>query len=353
MSAHDVDVLIVGGGIAGFSLAAVLGDLPGDRTVAVLEAEREFGRHTSGRSASQLQPSYGPPAVRAKTRATIARVRELEQEHGRALLRPRPLVWFDQPGERHVERMTLENPALRALSVEEAVALVPLLRPDAVAAAAIDEESFEVDVRALMAVYRERAERAGAEFVTAAGVRAAERAGGRWHVRTEAGDWSARVIVDAAGAWADEVAERFGVPARGLTPYRRTVALIGAGDLPRLAAMASRAGGGLYFRPYGEHELLCSLAEEVPDAAGDARPRETDLTELGRRLATATTIEEPEFTRSWTGLRTFAPDRTPIVGAEPGTPSFVWLAGQGGYGIQTSWALASDAARDIQAVAAA
>jgi D-arginine dehydrogenase len=326
------DILIIGGGIAGLSLAAAIA---GRATVRLLEQEGGLARHTSSRSARQMQPSYGPEPVRLLTEPSIGLVRGFERALGMPLLRPRPLYWlaFDEGVDLAPLRATI--PGLVDVPVAEPLARLPILRPERVHGALLDPIAQEVDVPRLLEWYESEARRTGTEIVTGAPVEAIEPAGDGWTVRAGGRSYRADRVVNAAGAWADRVAALAGARPGGLVPLRRTVALaqIDAPIDPEWP-MVTDAASNIYFRPDGDR-LLASPLEDTPDEPHDARPLDEVVTRAADRLRR---IISPalEITGAWTGLRTTAADGVPVVGFDAELPGFYWLAGQSGYGIQTS-----------------
>jgi len=336
------DIVIVGGGIAGLSLAAAIG---GRRSVVLVEAEETFAFHTSSRSAQQMQPTYGPPEIRAITRASIPLVQDIARAIGSNILSPRPLLWCGF-GETTIELADLiaHNPGVSDLTTARALELLPVLRGDLLAFAGIDNNAHQVDVSALLRWYQAEAERTGATLLTASPVTSAIRSGGSWIITAGAYTISAPVVVNASGAWADTVAGIFDQPTKGLHPYRRTVVVAdaaGAAVDPNWP-MANNSDDSFYFRPDGL-QILASPMEDIVTTAQDARPLRKDIDTIIDRVNAATTLELVE-SRAWTGLRTLAVDGLPVVGWGDDEHSFYWLAGQGGYGIQTSTGIARFAA---------
>jgi D-arginine dehydrogenase len=333
------DVLIIGGGIAGLSLAAAL---PESLSISLIEQESTFAFHSSGRSARQMQPSYGPPAIRALTEASIPLIAEISARSSHPILRPRPLVWFAQVGnERAVLNLVRDVPRLESLDEAGIQSLNPALRLDRVAAAAVDSHSFEVRVGSLVEYYEEVARLKGVRLIQGAAGLSARRTSSLWSVRTSDSTIDASIVVNAAGAWSDSVARIFGATPLGLTPHRRTVAIARPRGMfvdPEWA-MVSDVAGTLYFRPDGE-DVLMSPSEEVEAPPGDAQPNAVDLNELRGRINHMTDLDIRDISRSWTGLRTFVADHLPVVGPDTHVDGFYWLAGQGGYGIQTAAAIA-------------
>jgi D-arginine dehydrogenase len=339
------DVVVVGAGIAGASVAA---ELARRRRVVLLEMEEQPGHHTTGRSAAVFAEGYGDPVVRALTRASrpfLAAPPRGFAEH--PLLAPRGWMFVGRDDQLAVLAQ-LERELvgiLRAISPAEAVSRAPILRPGYVAGALWDPTAMDVDVQALHHGFLRLLRAAGGELVTSARVRGLERAGGAWRVDTERGTVEAPVVVNAAGAWADEVGRLAGAVRIGLVPMRRTIVLLD----PPAGAELSRwplvidAEEQLYFKPESG-KILASPADETPSPPCDARADDLDVAITVDRLTRACDLEVHHVPRRWAGLRSFVADRTPVAGFDPRAEGFFWLAGQGGYGIQTAPALARLAA---------
>ncbi|MDQ6752328.1 MAG: FAD-binding oxidoreductase [Actinomycetota bacterium] len=337
----NADVLIVGGGIAGLSLAWKLAPRV---KVILVEAEGSLAYHTSSRSARQMQPSYGPGPIKELTARSIAAVQEISAELGHSILSPRPLIFIGS--EEGAAAQSAAN-GLRPISHADALRLSPDLRPEAFQAACLDDAALEVDVPELLEYYRSRAVAAGAEINVAAPVHTALRTGTGWTVGAGSNAYSSAVVINAAGAWADPIAVIFGVRSQGLRPHRRTAAVVTTERPVNPAGpMIAAADDTFYYRPDGA-DLLMSPCESVPSVPEDAKPVEQDVHRLMDRVNAVTNLGIAGLRRSWTGLRTGAPDGLPVVGYDPEAPGFFWLAGQGGYGIQTSAALAEMAAELI------
>jgi D-arginine dehydrogenase len=337
------DVAIVGAGMAGASLAAFLAP---HRSVALLEAEDRPGRHATGRSAAMSFESYGNGAIRALTRASRAFL--LDPPNGFAaapLLAPRDCLFVaDAPRAAGLDAIGALT-ATRRIPAAEAIARVPILDPAWLAAAVVDASGFEIDVAALHEGFLRTARNAGARLLVDARDLVLERRGRRWRLATAAGTVDAAVVVDAAGAWADEVARRAGVRPVGLVPMRRTALLVPApagvavGEWPLVIDVDET----FYFKPDGGR-LFLSPANEDASEPCDAQADELDVALAVDRFERATTHRVARVEHRWAGLRSFVADRTPVVGFDPIAPGFFWLAGQGGYGIQTAPALARTAA---------
>jgi D-arginine dehydrogenase len=229
------------------------------------------------------------------------------------------------------------------LDTEAARDLHPLLKRDYVAAALWEPDAWDIDVAALHQGYVRTARAHGAEVVTGSPVRALEPTSSGWRVTSDKSVVEAAVVVNAAGAWGDYVAGLAGIDPIGLRPLRRTVFMVSGDVAYAELPFIVDADEGFYFRPDGP-QFLCSPAEEEPDVPGDPRPREEDVALAIERINAAADLEIRTVRSQWTGLRTFSPDRTMVIGFEPGRPGFFWLVGQGGTGIQSAPAAAELAA---------
>lgn len=337
------DVVVVGGGIAGASVAY---ELAAERSVVLLEAETELARHATARSAATWIPGHGGAVTRALTTASGPRFARLAAWLGApALLRPLDVLWtaHDAAGEAALAALVAERagepdaPVLIGLA--EAERRAPTLRPRSCRGAALTVAAA-VDTDALHRAYVRGLRARGGTVRSGAPATTITRTGSGWRVDGIA----TGLIVDAAGAWADEVADRAGVPRIGLQPFRRTIAIARVPDPARLrGAMVCEAAHRFYFKPEGG-DLLVSPSEETPVEPGDARPDPSDVALALERVEDVTGLGLRSVRTSWAGLRSFVPDRRPVVGGWPDHPGFAFVAAQGGSGIETAPALAALAA---------
>jgi len=343
LSAAAYEVVIVGAGIAGASAAYFLAP---QARVVVLEREDQPGYHTTGRSAALFSETYGNAAVRSLTRASRAFFDAPPAGFAaQPLLTPRGVVFFGRDDHRAILEAQAE--ALRGtggkiewLAPQAIVARVPALRREWAAVGLLEPDAEDIDVHALLSGFRRGARAAGAQIMTGAALEAADHDGRRWTLRTRAGELHADIVVNAAGAWADEVAQLCGAAPLGLAPLRRTAIVF---ECPRFTPTAGwpaavDATEDFYFRPEAGR-FLASPADETPSPPCDAQPEEMDVALLIDRLQAATTFDIARITARWAGLRTFAPDRSLVAGFDRARPGLFWLAGQGGYGIQTAPAM--------------
>ena len=324
----DADFLIIGGGIAGISAAARLSDLG---RVIVLEREAALAHHASGRSAALFEPRYGAPAVVGLSMASEAEFRSMA-----GVLSPRGLMLVAKAGAEEAFAHDLAAMAFDQISVEEARGIVPILNPVAVALAGYADHAEDVDTDLLLQGFAREARGRGAEVLTRAEVTAITREGAGWRVDSTAGSRTARILVNAAGAWVDQVAALAGVQPLGFTPYRRSMARIpapGGHDVSRWPMMFG-PGEDWYAKP-DAGALIVSPAEEHLMEPHDAWADDMVLAEGLARYEEMVTEPVTRLLASWAGLRTFAPDRALVIGPDLREPGFFWLAGQGGYGFQT------------------
>lgn len=332
--------IVIGAGMAGASAAAFLAQ---QGRVTVLEAESHAGYHATGRSAASYIDTYGHPTVCAVTRAArdfFWNPPEGFAEH--PLVRPRADLQIAGPdGAAVLDAMLREHgAALRPVEAAEARRLCPILRPEIDWRGALNEGSADIDVDALLQGFLRLARSRGAELITEARVIGLERTATGWRVTTAAGVFEAPTLVNAAGAWAGEIGRLAGLGDLGLEPLRRTAVRIdpaqrgGLADWPFVIDVEDR----FYFKP-DAGGLMLSPVDETPSDPCDASPDELDIAYAVQAFEDATTEQVRRVAHRWAGLRTFTPDRIPVVGPDPREPAFVWLAGQGGYGIQTAPAL--------------
>ena len=334
----QTDIAIIGAGIAGIGLAA---ELAGDFRVTVLEQESRPAYHATGRSMALFLRNYGNAVIRALNAASAPLF-----EHPDPALFPHPLIAqrgalfvADADGRDHLQRLFDAADGLREISPDQAVAMVPILRRDLIERAAYEPDAQDIDVHALHEGWLRKARAGGMQLLTDAPLLKAERTGGKWRVETPNGIVVADVLVNAAGAWADEVASRCDVAKLGIQPMRRSVAVLPPPPTYDFAhwPLVDDAAERWYMKPEAGR-IYVSPSEEIPVEPHDAYVDDMVLAEGLDRFASSTTYEITRVERSWAGLRSFAPDRSPVAGFDR-ADGFFWLAAQGGYGIQTAPAL--------------
>ncbi len=348
MAAETADIIVIGAGMAGASAAAHLAETA---RVILLEGEDQPGYHSTGRSAALFSETYGNLPVRILTRAGRGFYEERAGGLARhPILTPRGVLVYAMPGQEGLldtawAELSPLDPTIRRLDCGETRALVTVLRPEKVIAAIYEPGAMDVDVHGLHSAYLRLLRRRGGRLLTAARVVSLDHAGGTWTATTSEGDFTAPVVVNATGAWADAVAALAGLPPVGIVPKRRTALIVApppgvdVGAWP-LTIDAVETG---YFKPEAG-KLLMSPADETPVAPSDVQPDELDIAVAVERLIERTTITVTHVERKWAGLRSFVADKTPVVGFDPLASGFFWLAGQGGYGIQAAEGLARSAA---------
>lgn len=336
---EQADFLVIGAGIAGMSAAS---RLVGHGSVVVCEMESAPGVHSSGRSAAFAHFDMDAAIVRALTAASIPLFDEAAAHIHPALF---IALAGQQPALDRVEANYREwSGKVERLSVDEARALVPVLRAGdpGIVGAVLDPAGRKLDAHAMLEGHRKALTAAGGKLVTNAGVSSLRREAGRWIVDTVHGSWSARIVVNAAGAWVDEVAAMAGIAPIGITPLRRTVITFDAPEGMDVSAwpFTKTVGPGFYIEPEGRGRILACPMDEHPTGPCDAQPEEEDVALAAWRVEEATTLQVRRIASKWAGLRSFAPDRRPVAGFDARAPGFFWLAGQGGFGLQTSPAMA-------------
>lgn len=331
------DIAIVGAGIAGASLAA---EVAAHATVLLLEAEGVAGYHATGRSAAFWEETYGGPAVQPLTAASRSALESA------GFLQPLGSLHIGREQERDkIERMLAQFDGTSVdLSLVDPRERLAGLRPDW-NLAVWEPSCAYIDVAGLHAAALARARRNGATLVLDAALTSAARSRHCWELNTKAGTFSAKVIVNAAGAWVDHVAALAGVAPIGIAAFRRTLVQLRVDPpVPDDAPHVAHIGGEFYFKPESGGRLWLSPHDEIPSDPCDAQPEELDIAIAVDRLEQVVDWRVERVERSWAGLRSFAPDRLPVYGFDATVPGYFWCAGQGGFGIQTAPAAALIAA---------
>lgn len=343
MSAQYFDALVVGGGIAGVSIGYELAE---HQRVGLLEMESTLAYHTTGRSAATWLGTYGNEPIRALTKASRDfLVKPPSEIYEVPLASPLGLLYIAGPTRAQaIRELYAEVIGLTpdVTIVDEAAALEynPLLRPGFVDLAMVEPGALDVDVHELHTGYTRGLRNRGAEIVTSAKVVAAQHDGESWTLTTAAGDqFRAPLVVDAAGAWCDEMAGLLGAAPIGIRPLRRSIFMVPAHDTVEHLPMTIDIDHQFYFK-HDAGQYLCSPSDETPQPAGDAKPDELEIARAIEAINEATILDVRHVRTAWAGLRSFTPDETPAVGFDPRVPGLFWYVGQGGYGIQTCPAMA-------------
>jgi D-arginine dehydrogenase len=336
------DVVVVGGGIAGASAAMFLAEE--GCSVTLIEAEGTCGYHTTGRSAALFTEAYAATTVRRLAMSSRSFLEDPPEGFADVpIVAPLGLMFAaraDQAGalEREYRAAREHVPTVQLLDAAEVHDRCPILDPEVIAGGYLEPGAMNIDVHALHQGYLSRLRSLGGRIATNSPVTGLRRTGTAWTVTTPSREMGADVVVDAAGAWCDEVAELAGIEPLGLRPMRRTAFMV---DIPGPTngwPMVVDVDEQWYLKPEGGG-LLCSPADEWPSEPCDARHREIDVALGIERIQAATTLEIRTVRSAWAGLRSFLSDRVPAAGFDPEHPGFFWLSGQGGYGIKTSPAL--------------
>ncbi|MGB7237568.1 MAG: FAD-binding oxidoreductase [Rhodococcus sp. (in: high G+C Gram-positive bacteria)] len=338
------DVIVIGGGIAGVSIAYELAE---DHRVCLLEMESTLAFHTTGRSAAAFIESYGNKPIRALTTASRSIFIDPPEIFESTLTTPIPLLYLAKEGRAQAIRdlhadVSVLTPAVEILEPRDAEVANPLLRQGFTELAMLDPGALDVDVHALHQGYARGLRRRGGKVVTSSPLVRAERREGMWTLTDrQQVPYRGTVVVNAAGAWCDEVARTLGADPVGIQPFRRTVFMISAPDAVSSAnlPLTIEVDDAFYFKPEG-NQLLCSPADEDPQEPGNARPDELAIAQALEAINDATVIGARHVRQTWAGQRSFTADRTPVVGFAPNVDGVFWFAGQGGYGIQICPALA-------------
>lgn len=345
---NEAHILVIGAGIVGASVAAHLAERS---ATIILEMEDRPGYHTTGRSAAVYEPNYGPRAIRALTRAGRDFYHSPPRGFaGASLTTPRPSLFLMPAGqEEAAEAFLATSQGITPISVAEAKALHPLLRETYPKACYLDTTTSDIDVDLLHQGYLRLFKTRGGRLVCNAGATAITRRNGKWLVSTPQGEFTAPIIVNAAGAWGDEVAKLAGAELVGLQPKRRSIAVVPPPMHYNVMAwpLITDTGETWYSKP-SAGKLLVSPADTTPVDPHDAYADDETLAMGIERFQEAVDFEVTHVERTWGGLRTFAPDGEPVCGYDPKCEGFFWLAGQGGYGIQSAPGLSRLAAALIE-----
>ena len=334
-----LDFLIIGGGIAGISAAARLAP---HGTVTVLEAESALAHHASGRSAALYEPRYGLPPV-----VELSLASEPYFKAAQNVLSPRGIMIIATADNRATFDHDTDGMDLTRITPDHAKSIVPILNTDVVAHAAHAEHAWDIDTDLLLQGFARTARSHGAEIMTGARVIGIAKIPAGWRITTATGDYTAKILINAAGAWVDEIARLAGIAPLGFAPLRRSMARLpapGGHDVSKWP-MIFGAGETWYAKP-DAGALIVSPADEHLMEPHDAWADDMVLAEGLARYEAMVTEPVTRLLSSWAGLRTFAPDRVLVIGADAADPTFFWLAGQGGYGFQSSPA-ASQLAADL------
>ncbi|WP_025897048.1 NAD(P)/FAD-dependent oxidoreductase [Sneathiella glossodoripedis] len=341
MQASVCDIIVIGAGIAGASVAAELAETS---SVVLLERETQPGYHTTGRSAALYSCIYGPPVIRGLSRASGAFFENPNSEFvSSELLKPRGLYFVARSDQAEAVEATLDElgAGVQEIALSSARLRLPLLRNEYVDRVLFEEGSADIDVDALHQHYLKLFRHRGGSLSNSTEVVEINKISRGWEVVTTNGKYQAETIVNAAGAWGDEIARLASVAPVGLVPKRRTALLVSPPEGCEVDhwPMVVDIDEKFYMKP-DAGKLLISPADETPSAPCDAQPEDLDVAICVDRIEKAFDLPIRRIDHKWAGLRSFVADKCPVAGFEPGVDGFFWLVGQGGYGIQSAPALA-------------
>lgn len=339
MSQNTADFIIIGGGIAGASAGY---GLCRHGRVLILEAEEQLAYHTTGRSAAFYAETYGGPKIQPLT--TASKDFFLSAGEG-SFLHKRGCMHVAWEGQEQVLQRMLSDfqsncPHVEYLPPDDVLAKQPALKPDGLIGAVYDPDCSDIDVHAVHQHFIKAVRSSGGQIITSAGVIGLKRIGDVWQATTTQGEYEAPIVINAAGAWGDEVANLAGLKPVGLVPKRRTIiTFMPELDVDPSWPLTLDIQEQFYFKPESGR-ILASPADETPSPACDAQPEELDIATLIARLEARTKLKVPHIEAKWAGLRTFVQDKLPVYGFAPDAEGFFWCVGQGGWGIQTAPAAA-------------
>ncbi len=337
MNTDQFDVLIIGAGMVGASTAAYLSET---HKVALIEAEEQAGYHTTGRSAAIWIHNYGPPEVRVLTGLSrdffLAPPADISTT---PLGTPRQIIYLAPEDQiQFLDALIGQDLGITEIPLAQVKSQVPAYIDGYATRAALEPSSFDMDVAALHQGYLRRTRHNGGALMLRARAGKIERRNNAWHAQvTDGSEVSAPIIVNAAGAWGDEIATLAGLAPIGLVPCRRTAAIIDPSphDVSNWP-LVQAADHSWYTRPEARSKLMVTPCDETPMHAHDVQPDEIDIAIGIDRMQQALNIQVRHVEHAWAGLRTFTPDRNLAFGFDDLTPGFFWCVGQGGYGIQTA-----------------
>ena len=347
------DLIVIGGGIAGVSVGYEMAD---DRTVCLLEMESTLAFHTTGRSAASYLETYGHAEIQSLTTASRSFFENPPAEFDGPLMTSRPLLQFARVGRGEVVRklhagVLAQVPNAKLLTPDEVAEVYPLITRGVVELGMLEPGAMELDVHALHQGFVRGFRKRGGVVVKGVKVIGLDESDGMWTVSTSDGVRRvAKAVVNAAGAWGDEIGLLAGAGAVGLVPLRRSIFMIKSPSPESTRALPTVADVdcSFYIKPEG-HQMLCSPADETPMAPGDVKADQLEIARAIDAISSATELRPKSVSTSWAGLRTFTADKNFVIGPDPQLANFHWCVGQGGFGIQTAPAAARVAASLIRA----
>ena len=335
------DFIVIGAGVAGLSAGYFLSK---SSSVAILERESHAGMHSSGRSAAVFIESYENYTVSDLT--LDSKDFFLDPPNGfsdNALMRRRGGLSLVGEGEERLAEEFLafwsdRCPSLTIIDKDDALSQVPLLKSGAFVHGIFDPELYDIDVNEVMAGFSKSIRKKKGEVFFDFSIEKFGFDEKRWLVDGAKQSVTGSIIINAAGAWANEIASLGEIDRCPIVPCRRTALTVQSDDGSKSWPMVHTLSKGLYFKPEAG-DLLISPQDETEFAAVDAFPDEIDVATAIDRFESVCSHPVRSVKRAWAGLRTLAPDRVPVIGPSSSNPHFIWLAGQGGFGVQTAPAI--------------
>ena len=340
----DFDFIVIGAGIAGASVAAHLAE---NRGVLMLEMEERPGYHTTGRSAAAYEPNYGPKPILAFARASGTFFNAPPTGFTDAPLLTKRLSLMLEPESQsdNAAKFLSDATSVEEISPSEIKKHWPVFRDGYAWRGFLDHSTGDLDVDLIHRGYLKLFKARGGEIILSCPAQKILRQNGCWFVRTSKGEFTAKNLINAAGAWGDEIAKLAGISPVGLVPKRRSIGVVPIEGYPEFMSwpFVVDAAETWYCKPQSG-KMIVSSADATPVEPHDAYADDMAIAEGIERMMEASTIEVTRLEHSWGGLRTFAPDGSPVIGFDPSTEGFFWLVGQGGYGILSAPALSRTAA---------
>lgn len=349
---QDYDIIIVGAGIAGTSLAYELANIESSpyKKICVLEQEYAPGYHSTGRSAAFWSQTYGGPYIEPLTSASGEFLRNPPKKfYDGSFLYNRGALNIARTNQTHLVTDMIDNFADNAIelhSVEEAYidSLLPNRNNDW-NYAIWEPECSDIDVAALHNAYMSNAKKLGVDIICSSSFDSASHSNGHWTIGTSSQSYTSQILVNAAGAWANDVTSKADIQPIDIKPFRRTMVELELHqdisiDMPLIVAL----DGSFYFKAMGQNHIWLSPHDEIASNAVDAAPEEIDVAIAIDRFQNIVDWKIKRVTKKWAGLRSFSKDRLPVIGYDKLQPNYFSYVGQGGFGIQTSHAAAKIAA---------